>query len=128
MDLHTAGNAVPNVDDTELGELLADLRGVHAGVDLVLDGLRLIAHDRHSIDRTQTLCAALAGNADCDLITAIAYTVQRLADADTNPCLRALPLEQQKTARLAGEQAAYALTDPDLHQYASETAAAIDGI
>lgn len=126
MDLHTAANAVPTIDGTDLGDLLEELRGIHAGIDLILDGLRHIAHDRHTIDRTQTLCAALAGT-DCDVITAIAHLVARLADPDTNPALRTLPLDQQKAARLAGEQTAYALTDPDLHQHASETAAAIDG-
>ncbi|MEU1134130.1 hypothetical protein ABZ383_30455 [Streptomyces sp. NPDC005900] len=124
----TTGNAVPNVDDTDLGGLLADLRGVHAGIELILDGLRLIAHDRHSIDRTQTLIATLAGNADCDLITAIAHTVQRLASADTNPALRTLPLDQQKQVQRHGEQAVFDLTDPYHHQQASEACAAIDGI
>ena len=125
--LHTAGNAVPNVDDTELGGLLADLEGVHAGIDLIRDGIRLIAHDRLTRDQTQTLTATLAGSTDCDVITAIAYLVQRLASADTNPALRDLPLDAQKTAQHLGEQTVFAYADPNLHDLASTAAAVIDG-
>ncbi|MFM9373247.1 hypothetical protein [Streptomyces sp. Da 82-17] len=124
--LHTDANAVPSIDDTDLGDVLADLSGIHPGLDLIADGLRLIAHDRHSRGQTQTISAALAGT-DSDAVTAIAFTLQRLADPDTNPSLRELPLDQQKLIRLAGEQTAYALTDPDLHQPAANIAAAIDG-
>ena len=95
--------------------------------DLMRDGLRLIALDRHTVDRTQTLIAALAGGADgLNLVTAIGQTIARLADANSNPALRALPNDRQKTARREGQNAAYWLADPDLHQPASETAAAID--
>lgn len=126
--IHTVGNAVPPLDD-ELAGLFDDLAAVHdAGVDQILAGLRLIALARHTADRTQTLIATLAGGADgTNVLTAIGRVIARLADADTNPALRTLPLDQQKNAQLAGEHTAYALSDPDLHQYASETAAAIDG-
>lgn len=122
-EVHTAGNAVPNVDGTDLGDLLEDLADIDAGIDLIRDGLRLIAHTRHTIDRSQTIAAALGGLG----IAALGLTIERLADADTNPCLRELPLDQQKHARLAGERTAAALNDPDLHQHAYETAGAIDG-
>lgn len=126
--VHTAGNAVPPVDGTNLGDLLEDLAGVHPGIDLIRDGLRLLAHDRLTVDQTQTLCAALAGSPDgTDLITAVGLLVSRLTDADTNPALRTLPFEQQKTAQLHGENLVHHLADDDLHQHASEAAAAITG-
>lgn len=124
--VHTAGNAVPNVDDTDLGDVLADLRGIHPGIDMICDAARLIAHDRLSLDQTQTLVAALGGSAGADVLTALALLIERLANADTNPALRTLPLDQQKTARQHGEQTAYGLNDPDLHQPAADTAATID--
>lgn len=129
MDVHTAANAVPPLEGTELGGLLEDLAGFDAGIDLIRDGLRLIATSRHTIDQTQTLIAVLAGGeGGLNLINTIGALIERLADSDTNPALRHLPLEQQKAARREGHNTAYQLADPDLHQTASETSAAIDGI
>lgn len=129
MNVHTAANAVPAIDGTELGGLLDDLAGFHPGIDLIRDGLRLIALDRLTVSQTQTVIAVLAGGSDgLNLVAAIGQLIARLADPDTNPALRTLPLDQQKTARREGANAAYALTDPDLHQTAAETSAAIDGI
>lgn len=126
--LHTEHNAVPPLDD-ELAGLLEDLDGIHAGIDLIRDGIRLLALDRHSIDRTQTVIAGLAGGADgTNLVAAIGYLVARLATPGSNPALRTLSLDQQKNAQQAGEDAARMLTDPYVHQPAAETCAAIDGI
>ena len=126
-EVHTDGNAVPPLDN-ELAGLLDDLAGVHPGIDLIRDGLRLIALDRHTVDMTQTLVAVLAGGSGgLNLVNAIGQLIARLADADSNPALRTLPLEQQKQARREGQNAAYWLADPELHQTASETSAAIDG-
>jgi hypothetical protein len=124
----TPRNAVPAVDGTELGGLLDDLAGFDEGIDQIVSGIRHLALKRLTADRTQTLCAALAGSADgTDVLTAIGLLVARISNADTNPALRALPFEQQKEARLNGERLVFDLADPDLHQHASETAAAIDG-
>lgn len=126
MDVHTAANGVPNVDDTELGGLLEDLYGIHAGLDLMLDGARLIAHDRHTLDRTQTLSAGLAGSTDgTDLLTAIGLLVARLTNPDTNPALRQLTFEQQKQTQKAGEALVFDLADPHLHQHAADASGAI---
>lgn len=124
--VHTAGNAVPPLD-TDLAGALDGLAGIHAGIDLIRDGIRLLALDRHTADSTQTLLAALAGSAGADVITAIGHLVARLANADHNPALHGLPLDTQKTTRRHGEQAAYHLADPDLHQPASEASATITG-
>lgn len=126
-DVHTAGNAVPPVDGTDLGDILDDLEGFHPGIDLIRDGIRLIATDRLTTSKTQSLCAALAGATDTDVLTAVGLLVARLTDADTNPALRTLPLEQQKTTALHGERLVFDLADDDLHQHASEAAASITG-
>lgn len=129
QQVHTAGNAVPPLDD-ELEWLLEDLAAVQdPGIDQILSGLRYLALNRHTADRTQTLIATLAGGADgTNVVTAIGRVIARLSDSDTNPALRGLPLDQQKNAQLAGENAYRALADEDLHQTASETSAAICGI
>lgn len=127
-DVHTEGNAVSNVDDSELGDVLDDLASIHAGIDLIRDGIRHLAHDRHTPDTTQTLIATLAGSSDgTDVIGALGHLIARLTDADTNPALRTLPLDQQKKTQHHGEQALFALTDPYIHQPAAEACAAIDG-
>ncbi|MFE9812437.1 hypothetical protein [Streptomyces sp. NPDC005548] len=119
--VHTAGNAVPGVDDTELGGILTDLADIHAGIDLIRDGLRHIALTRHSLADTQLLAVTLAGSADgTDVLTAVGELVARLTNPDTNPCLRQLPFDQQKNTQTAGENLAYNLADPDLHQHAAE--------
>lgn len=124
----TAGNAVPPLDGTELGGVLQDLAGFSAGIDLIRDGIRLLALERHTTGQTQTLCAALAGSADgTDVLTAIGLLVARLSNAESNPALRGLPFEQQKEAALHGERLVFDLADPDLHQHASEASAAITG-
>ncbi|MFD5848378.1 hypothetical protein [Streptomyces chartreusis] len=124
----TEGNAVPALGP-DLEDLFEDLSAVHCpGIDQIFAGLRYIALTRHNVDRTQTLIATLAGGADgLNVVSVIGQIIARLADADTNPALRQLPLEQQKHARREGDNAAYWLTDPDLHQTASETCAAITG-
>ncbi|MGO1025536.1 hypothetical protein ACTOXX_33735 [Streptomyces rubiginosohelvolus] len=124
--VHTAGNAVPPLDP-DLAGALDDLAGIHPGVDLIRDGIRHLALDRHTTDTTQTLLATLAGSAGADVITALAHLVARLANADHNPALRNLPLDTQKTTRLRGEHAAHHLLDTRLHQPASEASAAITG-
>ncbi|MFF1916126.1 hypothetical protein ACFVYE_31980 [Streptomyces sp. NPDC058239] len=123
--VHTDGNQVPPLDD-DLAYVLDRLTGIHAGINLIRDGIRLLALDRHSADKTQTLLAALAGSSDgTDILTALAHLVARLSTADTNPCLRQLPLDQQKAAQQHGETALFDLTDPQLHQPASEASGAI---
>ncbi|MFJ1827456.1 hypothetical protein [Streptomyces sp. NPDC088178] len=123
--LHTAGNVVPPLDD-DLADVLDRLTGIHAGINLIRDGIRLLALDRHSADKTQTLLAALAGSSEgADVLTVIGRLVARLSTADTNPALRTLPLDRQKLAQQHGEQALFALTDPWLHQHASEASGSI---
>lgn len=127
--VHTEANAVPPLDD-ELEGLLEDLAAVHdEGMDLLIAAARHIALARRSIDKSQTMIAALGGGADgTNYATVLGHLMARLSNSETNPSLRTLPLERQKEARLAGEIAFRAFADPDLHQTASETSAAIDGV
>jgi hypothetical protein len=123
----TEGNAVPNVDGSELGDLMDDLRGIHPGIDLMLDGARLICRDRHTRSMTQVLLATIAGSPDAlDLVGLLGHLVARLADADTNPGLRSLPLDAQKEARHQGWLTAHHLTDPDLRDTTAHANAALD--
>ncbi|MEU0836055.1 hypothetical protein [Streptomyces sp. NPDC005969] len=126
--VHTAGNQALPLDD-DLADLLDRLAGVHPGIDLMREGIRLLALDHHDTDQTQTVIAFLAGSSDgTDILTALAHLIARLSNADTNPSLRTLPLDRQKTAQHHGEQAQFHLTDDWLHQHASEASAAIDGV
>ncbi|MBZ6211655.1 hypothetical protein KVH31_34735 [Streptomyces olivaceus] len=127
MDLHTTANAVPPVDGTDLGDTLEDLADIHAGIDLIRDGLRLIALARHDLTTTQVLLATLAGSPDgTDVLGAVGQLVARLSNPDSNPALRSLPLDAQKTARRHGELTAYHLGDPDLRDSTSTATAALD--
>lgn len=120
--------AVPPLDD-DLAGLLDDLAGLHPAIDMMCDAIRLTALERHTVQDSQSLIAGLAGGADgTNVVTAIAMAIARLSNPDTNPALRDLPADRQKTTTRAGHLAYLALSDPDLHQTASETCAAIDGI
>ena len=41
--VHAASIAVPSLDDTELGGVLEDTAGAHRGIDLIRDGIQLLA-------------------------------------------------------------------------------------
>lgn len=120
MNLHTDGNAVPPVDGTDLGDTLSVLDGWHDGIDLIRDGLHLIATDRLTLEQTQDITVALAGTSDgTDVLTALARLLARITNPDTNPSLRALDFDQQKKVQQAGEDLAFQLGDPRLHQHAA---------
>lgn len=127
--VHTADDQIPPLS-ADLEALFADLAAVQdPGIDQILAGLRLIALDRHDLDSTQTLVATLAGGSDgTHVVALIGQIIARLATPDTNPALRGLPDYQQKLAQLHGETTAFALTNSRIHQFAADTAAAIDGI
>jgi hypothetical protein len=124
--VHVASNAVPPLDD-ELAGLLDDVADAHhPGIDLICDGIRLLALDRLTVEQTQLLVVTLAGGADgTDVLTAIGLLVARLTNADSNPCLRGLGKEARKTTQLHGERVHEALADPDLHQHASNASGSI---
>lgn len=124
--VHTEGNAVPPVDGTELGDVLEDLDGIHAGIDLIREGARLIALDRLTTEQTQLLAVSIAGSPDgTDVITMLALTVARILNPDTNPSLRTLDFDAQKNTQRAGECLTFAISDPALHQHAANASGAI---
>jgi hypothetical protein len=123
--VHTAGNAVPPLD-AELEGVMEDLAGIHPGIDLILDGIRLIALDRHNLEATQLLAVTLAGSPDgTDVLTALGHLVVRLTNPDSNPALRTLTFDAQKHTQMAGEHLLLALSDRHLHQHAANASGAI---
>ena len=127
FNVHTEGNAIPSVDGTDLGYSLAQLTGVHPGLELIHDGLRLLAHDRLSLNQTQLILIALAGSADsADLLAAVGQLVARLTDSTTNPALRALDFGQQGQAFKHADRIARELTDSELRESAARANAALD--
>lgn len=124
--VRTAANAVPPLAGTDLGDTLDVLDGWHAGIDLIRDGLRLIALDRLTLEQTQDLTVVLAGMADgTDVLSALGQLLARITNPDTNPALRQLPLDQQKDVQGAGEFANFRINNPILHQPAANASGAI---
>jgi hypothetical protein len=117
---------VPPLDD-ELDGQLEDTAGVHAGIDMIRDGIRLLALDRLSADKTQTILSTIAG-ADANVLTALGLLVQRLTDPDENPALDVLDAETAKDVQVLGERFAYDLAELAPGQHTTEAAARIDGI
>ncbi|MFC8008694.1 hypothetical protein [Streptomyces cinereoruber] len=116
---------VPPLDD-ELDGQLEDCTGIHPGVDMILDGIRLLAIDRLSADKTQTILSTLAG-ADSNILNLIGRLAQRLTHPDTNPALNHLDPETTKTVQLLGERFAYDLAVLAPGEFTAEAAALIDG-
>lgn len=119
-------NAVPPLDEDH-ADLDQDLESVHAGVDMVRAGLRLIALERLTRDETQTLITTLAGSPDgTDVLGLLAMTVARLMNADFNPCLRDLDGDTQKNLRRMGEGFTYDMASYAPRDLPSDAARLID--
>ncbi|MFF7631444.1 MULTISPECIES: hypothetical protein [Streptomyces] len=123
--LGSEAHAVPPLDD-DLAGCLEDIQGVHAGITLIADGLKLLALSRLTADETQTVIATLAGSAGADVVSACGHLIARLT-SHANVATRHMPREQAKQVQHRGEVAQFHLLDPDLHQPASEASAAITG-
>lgn len=121
-----AAGAVPPLD-ADLEDLLDGIRGVHPDLDEIADRFHHLLLDRHTLDTSQSLIAALGGWERHNMVALIGLAIQRLATPDSNPCLRALPEHRQKLAQRIGENTAFFLTGPNLAQLAADTAAVIDG-
>jgi hypothetical protein len=106
-----------------LGFVLDQLRGVNTDLDEIADRIEALATRTYTRDERQTVIARLAGNADDDLITALALLVQHLC---TVPDGQAMDDTDRKTAERHGQDAALWLTDWHLRRPASSAAALID--
>ena len=106
-----------------LAYLIDQLRGVNADLDKVADGLEGLTTRTYDRDERQTTIAFLTGNADSDLVTVTAVLTQHLC---TVPADQGMREQDRKTAEQHGQDVALLLTDPRLHQPASEAAALID--
>ncbi|MFI6055737.1 hypothetical protein ACIBCO_37345 [Streptomyces violascens] len=107
---HTPDNAVPPLDD-ELAGALEDLDGIHCGIDLIRDGIRLLGLDQHTADQTQNILAALAGSEGADVLTVLALLVRRLTDPAANPSLRPLPCATAQAVQQRGEEHAHEIAE-----------------
>ena len=135
-DRHTPGamapastftRPVPALDDDGLGGILDDTAGIHAGIDMIRDGIRLLALDRLTVRQTQNVLAALAA-ADPNLTHAIGALVERLTNPDTNPALDALDPQTVKDVQVLGEQYRQHTVEYGPHDLAGEAIARIEGI
>lgn len=124
--VHTADNAVPPLDDTIL-ERLDSLAGMHAGLDLIRAGFRLILTERLTRDETQTVVSALAGDSDGnDVLGLLAAAVARLADVDANPALRDLDHDVAQDVRRIGAAVAVDLDTTAPRDLVAEISARTD--
>lgn len=124
----TGTSTVPPLSDEHAG-LDDDLAGFGYGIDLVRAGLRHLATRPLTVDQTQTLISVLAGSPDdTDVLGLLAMTVARLADADTNPCLRGLPADQTETLRRTGEAFRLVLDQYAPRDLAAEISAGMEGV
>ncbi|MGW5003268.1 hypothetical protein ACWEP8_37070 [Streptomyces hydrogenans] len=136
-DRHTPGRmapipsrtpVVPPLDEDGLGGTLDDLVGFHAGIDQILDGIRLLALDRLTAKQTTNVLAALTGDSDgVSVVTALGQLVERLTNPDSNPALDALDAVTAKDVQVLGERYRYELTEYGPHEHVAEAAARIHG-
>lgn len=111
--------------DADLDGLLLELSEVPELVPLC-DVIRDLVTTEHALTRIPTIVASVAGIRDGnDAVGALALAIQNLASPH-QAAIAVLPAPQQKEIQQAGEQAAFALLDPDLRDHAAETSAAID--
>lgn len=125
----------------QVDDLAADLYGIHPGLDLALEGIRMVARDlarprttdtsqARALDTTQTLLATLAGgtHGNPDLLALIAALVVQLGDPATNPALATIPAPRAEQVRDLTRQ--YADWDADFtpRGLCAEAAAVADGI
>lgn len=131
-DRHTPGQMVPipPLDDDGLGGTLDDLAGFQlAGLDMVLDGLRLLALTRLTPEQTTNALVALTGDSDgVSVVTAIGQLVERLTNPDTNPALDGLDAETAKDVQVYGERYRYELTEYGPQGHVAEAVARIHGV
>ncbi|MFE5828984.1 hypothetical protein ACFQ8W_01725 [Streptomyces sp. NPDC056508] len=115
------------LDDDGLGGILDDTAGLHAGIDMIRDGLRLLALDRLTRDQTMSVLAALAG-AEQNLADGLGYLVERLTNPTTNPALAGLDPDTAKNVQHLGERYRYETAEYGPQQHAANAIGLIDGI
>lgn len=106
-----------------LAHVLDQLRGFNEDLDEIADRIEALAARKYTRDERQAMVARVAGNADDDLITALALLTQHLCIV---PAEQVMDETDRKTAERLGQDAALWLTDWTLRTPASEAAALID--
>lgn len=106
-----------------LEEVLDQLRGINEDLDEIADRISALHARTYTRDERQTVIARIAGNADDDLITALALLLKDLCIV---PGDEPMPEQNRKEAERHGQEAALWLTDWHLRKPASEASALID--
>lgn len=106
-----------------LAEVLDQLRGVNPDFDEIADRIEALATRTYTRDERQTAIARIAGNADDDLITALALLTQHLCIV---PAEQPISDADRKKAEQYGQEAALWLTDWELRRPAAQAAGLID--
>jgi hypothetical protein len=103
--------------------VLDQLRGVNEDLDEIADRIAALATRTYTRDERQTVIARIVGNADDDLVTALALLARDLC---TVPADQPMDDNDREKARLHGQDAFSRLTDWHLRGPASAAAALID--
>jgi hypothetical protein len=106
-----------------LAEVLDQLRGVNEDLDEIADRIEALNARSYTLDERQTVIARIFGNADDDLVTALALLTQALCIV---PADQPMDEHDRKQAEQHGQDAALWLTDWHLRGPASSAAALID--
>lgn len=117
--------AVPPLDQDH-ADLDEGLFGIHAGLDLIRAGFRLLALERLTADQTQTIIAALAGSEDSDVLGLLNATVKRLTDPAMNPALHGISERRVQRAQSLAEVFDHLVAVSGLRGIGSETSRALD--
>jgi hypothetical protein len=110
--------------DQHLADTLDQLRGINSNLDTIADALENLHHRTYTLDERQTVIARLTGNADDDLVTALALLTQHLCTRI--PATPALDDTDRKALEQHGQDTALWLTDWRLRQPAAEAAALLE--
>lgn len=112
--------------DDQLAGLLDDLRGIHPGLDLILDGYQALAADAPNLtaDQTKTLLYCLAGAQGGDLVALNGLAVRDLTRRA--PAVDTLADTARKQVLEAGERTEFESYWQDRTAIA-EAIAALDG-
>ena len=106
-----------------LAQVTEQLRGFNADLTEIADRIDALAARTYTRDERQALISKICGNADDDLITALALLTQHLCIV---PAEQVMDETHRKNAERLGQDAALWLTDWNLRRPASQAAALID--
>lgn len=107
----------------DLAWAIYQLRGFNEDLDEIANRLEALHSRTYTRDERQAMVSRLAGNYEDDLITAVALLAKELTVV---PDSEAMNEQDRKAAEQHGQNMAFLLTAPELHQPAASAAALID--